>query len=85
MVAGGLAIIYLFRRLTKAIPSPLVCIVVLTAISLWLGMDELRTVGDLGELPLHASCLPVPGHSTEPRDAADRTSLLRRGGGGDAP
>ena len=31
MVAGGLAIIYLFPRLTKAIPSPLVCIVVLTA------------------------------------------------------
>ncbi|MDP3548020.1 MAG: SulP family inorganic anion transporter, partial [Phreatobacter sp.] len=28
MVAGGLAIIYLFPRITKAIPSPLVCIVV---------------------------------------------------------
>lgn len=56
MVAGGLAIIYLFPRLTKAVPSPLVCIVALTAISLWLGMDELRTVGDMGELP---STLPV--------------------------
>jgi sulfate permease, SulP family len=56
MVAAGLAIIYLFPRLTKAIPSPLVCIVVLTAISLWLGMDELRTVGDMGDLP---STLPV--------------------------
>jgi SulP family sulfate permease len=31
MVAGGLAIIYGFPRLTKAIPSPLVCIVALTA------------------------------------------------------
>lgn len=56
MVAGGLAIIYLFPRLTKAVPSPLVCIVALTAVSLWLGMDELRTVGDMGELP---STLPV--------------------------
>lgn len=55
MVAGGLAIIYLFPYLTKAIPSPLVCIVVLTAVSLWFGMD-IRTVGDMGELP---ASLPV--------------------------
>ncbi|MFC4172708.1 SulP family inorganic anion transporter [Microvirga sp. GCM10011540] len=55
MVAGGLAIIYGFPRITKVIPSPLVCIVVLTAISLVLGLD-LRTVGDMGELP---STLPV--------------------------
>ena len=32
MVAAGLAIIYLFPLLTKAVPSPLVCIVVLTAV-----------------------------------------------------
>lgn len=50
MVAAGLAIIYLFPRLTRAVPSPLVCIVVLTALSLGLGLD-LRTVGDMGELP----------------------------------
>ncbi|WP_041301505.1 SulP family inorganic anion transporter [Hirschia baltica] len=50
MVAAGLGIIYLFPLLTKAIPSPLVCIVVLTVLSLWLGWD-VRTVGDLGELP----------------------------------
>jgi len=56
MAACGLAIIYLFPRLTKAVPSPLVCIVVLTAVSLVLGMEELRTVGDMGELP---STLPV--------------------------
>lgn len=55
MVAGGLTIIYLFPRVSNAIPSPLVCIVVLTAITLWFGMD-LRTVGDMGELP---STLPV--------------------------
>ena len=50
MVAAGLAIIYLFPRITKAIPSPLVTIVVLTAISLALGLD-LRTVSDMGDLP----------------------------------
>ncbi|WP_319826630.1 SulP family inorganic anion transporter [Thalassovita sp.] len=50
MVAAGLGIIYTFPLLTKAIPSPLVCIVILTAVSLSLGLD-LRTVGDMGELP----------------------------------
>ena len=50
MVAGGLAIIYLFPRITRAIPSPLVCILVLTAIAIGFGVD-VRTVGDMGELP----------------------------------
>ncbi|GGD01217.1 sodium-independent anion transporter [Aquisalinus flavus] len=55
MVAAGLAIIYLFPMLTKAIPSPLVCIVLLTGVALIFGFD-LRTVGDMGELP---DTLPV--------------------------
>lgn len=55
MVAAGLGIIYLFPYVTKAVPSPLVCIVVLTALSLWFGFD-IRTVGDMGELP---STLPI--------------------------
>ena len=55
MVAGGLAIIYLLSRITKAVPSPLICIIVLTALSMTLGLD-VRTVGDMGELP---STLPV--------------------------
>ncbi|HBZ49622.1 MAG TPA: sodium-independent anion transporter [Halieaceae bacterium] len=50
MTAAGLGIIYLFPYLTKAIPSPLVAIVVLTALSLVFNID-IRTVGDLGELP----------------------------------
>lgn len=50
MVAAGLGIIYLLPYLTKAVPSPLVCIVLLTAVSLALGLD-IRTVGDMGELP----------------------------------
>jgi SulP family sulfate permease len=55
MVAAGLAIIYLFPYLTRAVPSPLVCIVVLTTIAIVFGLD-VRTVGDMGELP---STLPV--------------------------
>ena len=55
MVAAGLGIIYLFPYLTKAVPSPLVCIVVLTALSMALGL-EVRTVGDMGQLP---DSLPV--------------------------
>ncbi|KAA0683801.1 SulP family inorganic anion transporter [Azospirillum brasilense] len=55
MVAGGLAIIYLVPRVTRAVPSPLVCILVLTALSVAFGLD-VRTVGDMGELP---STLPV--------------------------
>jgi SulP family sulfate permease len=55
MTAAGLGIIYLFPLINKTIPSPLVTIVVLTAVSLILGLD-IRTVGDMGELP---STLPV--------------------------
>ncbi|MFT5880646.1 MAG: SulP family sulfate permease [Moritella sp.] len=53
MTAAGLGIIYLFPYLPKigsAIPSPLVCIVSLTAIAILFGID-VRTVGDMGELP----------------------------------
>jgi SulP family sulfate permease len=55
LVAGGLAILYLFPLLTTAIPSPLVTIVTLTALSFVLGLD-VRTVGDMGALP---DTLPV--------------------------
>jgi SulP family sulfate permease len=55
MVAGGLAIIYLFPRLTRAIPSPLVAIVVLSAVAILAGVD-VRTVGDMGKMP---TALPV--------------------------
>lgn len=50
MVAAGLGMIYGFPYLTKAIPSPLVTIVVLTGVSIYMGLD-IRTVGDMGELP----------------------------------
>jgi SulP family sulfate permease len=50
LVASGLAVIYLFPRLTKAVPSPLVAIVLLTIVAFYAGFD-VRTVGDMGELP----------------------------------
>ncbi|WP_413305451.1 SulP family inorganic anion transporter [Bacillus sp. 1P10SD] len=55
MVAGALAIIYILPRFTKAVPSPLVAILVITAISIFTGSD-VRTVGDMGEL---TSKLPI--------------------------
>ncbi|MCJ9430523.1 SulP family inorganic anion transporter [Kordiimonas marina] len=50
MVAAGLGIIYLLPRLTRAVPSPLIAIIILTIVSISFGLD-LRTVGDMGELP----------------------------------
>jgi sulfate permease, SulP family len=50
MVAAGLAIIYLFPRLTTAVPAPLVAIVVLTLVAVTAGLD-LPDVGDEGALP----------------------------------
>jgi SulP family sulfate permease len=53
MTAGGLGIIYLFPYIPfigKSIPSPLVCILVLTGIAMYLQLD-IRNVGDMGELP----------------------------------
>jgi sulfate permease, SulP family len=55
LVAAGLAIIYLFPRVTRAIPSPLVTIIVLTTLVWALGLD-VRNVGDMGTLP---DTLPV--------------------------
>ena len=55
LVAASLGIIYLFPYITKAIPSPLVTILVLTVLTMYFGWD-VRTVGDMGALP---DTLPV--------------------------
>lgn len=58
MTIVGLGIIYLFPYVPvvgKSIPSPLVCIVVLTVVYMVSGMD-IRSVGDMGDLP---DTLPV--------------------------
>lgn len=59
MVAGGLAIIYLLPRLTTAVPSPLVAIVILGALSIGLNFD-INTVSDMGELPEGLPYFVVP-------------------------
>jgi SulP family sulfate permease len=55
-------VIYLLPRITTAVPSPLVCIVVLTLIGPWLHLP-LKTVADLGCCPTRcppSPCLDVP-------------------------
>ena len=55
MAAAGLGIIYGLPFITRVVPSPLVAIVLLTAVSIYFGID-VRTVGDMGDLP---ATLPV--------------------------
>jgi len=50
MVIAGLAMIYLIPKVTTAIPSPLIAIIVLSALSIWLDAP-VNTVSDMGELP----------------------------------
>ena len=55
LTAAGLGIIYLLPMLTRRVPSPLVAIVLLTAVTIFMDLD-VRTVGDMGTLP---DTLPV--------------------------
>src|SRR3546814_7938538 len=75
MVAGGLAIIYLFPRLTTAVPSPLVAILVLSAISIGLGLS-VHTVGDMGNLPEGLPSFAFPQVRSE-EHTSELQSLMR--------
>ncbi|MFN3558884.1 MAG: SulP family inorganic anion transporter [Brevundimonas sp.] len=55
LVAASLVIIYGLPRLTRAVPSPLIAILVISAFVIWSGLD-VRTVGDMGQMP---STLPM--------------------------
>lgn len=57
LVAGGLALMVFFPRITRVVPAPLVSIAILTVITVAAGI-AVPTVGDKGALP---SSLPVPG------------------------
>lgn len=59
MVAAGLAIIYGFPRITRAVPAPLVAIVVLSVFAISTGLD-VRTVGDMGQMPKAFPAFAVP-------------------------
>ncbi|MES9745239.1 SulP family inorganic anion transporter [Priestia megaterium] len=58
-VALTLVIIYVLPRFTKAVPSPLVAIVVMTIIAIF-GEFNLRTVGDLGEITKSLPLFSIP-------------------------
>ncbi|MFE6973239.1 SulP family inorganic anion transporter [Streptomyces sp. NPDC057682] len=57
LIAGGLALLVFFPRITRVVPAPLVSITVLTVITVGASI-AVPTVGDKGALP---SSLPVPG------------------------
>ena len=57
--AAALGIIYLLPRITRAVPSPLVAIVVMTAVVMGLGWD-IRTVSDMGQLPSELPRFLIP-------------------------
>ena len=59
MVAAGLAIIYGLPRLTKAVPSPLISIIVLTALAMMIHL-QVPTVADQGALPQGLPGLGLP-------------------------
>ncbi|WP_138417883.1 SulP family inorganic anion transporter [Aquibacillus sediminis] len=59
LVALTLAIIYLFPRITKAVPSTLVAIIAVTALAIFGGIG-VRTVGDLGSLTQQLPVFLIP-------------------------
>lgn len=59
MVAGALAIIYLFPRVTRVVPSPLVAIIIITVIAITTKSD-VRTVGDMGHLTAALPTFLIP-------------------------
>jgi SulP family sulfate permease len=59
MTAVGLAIIYGLPYLTRAVPSPLITIILLTAVSMYLGLG-VRKVGDMGALPSELPWIALP-------------------------
>ncbi|MFE6779555.1 SulP family inorganic anion transporter [Streptomyces sp. NPDC057702] len=71
LFAGGLALMVFLPRLTRAVPAPLVSIVILTAITVAAGL-AVPTVGDKGELP---SALPTPGLPDVPLTLATLTTI----------
>lgn len=71
LVVAGLAMMVFFPRLTKAVPAPLVSIVILTVVTVAAGIS-VPTVGDKGRLP---SSLPAPGLPDVPFDAHTLTVI----------
>ena len=64
------------RCLTKAVPSPLVAIVVLTVVTVYGGID-VNTVGDMGKLPTSLPVFAVPARAVHSRDPAGSSFPIR--------
>ncbi|WP_075290953.1 SulP family inorganic anion transporter [Pararhizobium arenae] len=62
MLAAGLAVIYLAPKITTTVPSPLICILVLTTASMAFQLP-VATIADLGKLP---DSLPIFGWPAVP-------------------
>ena len=59
LVALGIAIIYLFPRVTKVVPSTLIAVIVVTAIAI-LGDVQVRTIGDIGNITATLPAFHIP-------------------------
>ncbi|NDI36436.1 SulP family inorganic anion transporter [Chengkuizengella sediminis] len=59
IVAGTLAIIYILPRFTKAIPSALVAIIVMSIVVIFSGL-QMRSVGDMGKITSELPFFLVP-------------------------
>jgi SulP family sulfate permease len=59
MVAATLAIVYLFPRLNKSVPSPLVAIVAMTVVAITAHLP-IRRVGDIGEITRNLPMIHLP-------------------------
>ncbi len=59
LVGAALVIIYGLPRLTRAVPSPLVAIILLSGFVIWSGLD-VRTVGDMGQMPSTLPTFHIP-------------------------
>lgn len=60
LVGAALVIIYGFPHLTRAVPSPLVAIVLISVFVVITGLD-VRTVGDMGQMPSTLPVFHLPG------------------------
>jgi SulP family sulfate permease len=59
MVAAGLVVIYGFPLITRAVPAPLIAIVLLSVVAVVTGAD-VRTVGDMGQMPTSLPMFHLP-------------------------
>lgn len=60
LVAVGLGILFVWPRITRAVPAPLIAIVVLTVVVVVFGLSAVPNVADQGELPRSLPELLIP-------------------------